>query len=116
VIVLGLFRGNDGILRRRPSPYSGAKLLAGASAGEVIFYDPSGRLEEAQYNGCVSRPIENQKWEEIVGRFLSLENIFNLGIHKENDRLTICIDGHLQTLQPEHFRWIIPTGTLEGYH
>ena len=116
VIVLGLFRGNDGILRRRPSPYSGAKLLAGASAGEVTFYDPSGRLEEAQYNGCVLRPIENQKWEGIIDRLCDLENIFNLGIHKENDRLTICIDGHLQTLQPKHFRWIIPTGTLEGYH
>ena len=116
VIMLGLFRGYDGILHRMLSPYSGAKILAGASAGEAIFYDPSRRLEEAQYKGCVLRPIDNQKWREIVDRLLRLENIFDLGISQKNNHLTVHIDGHLQTITPEDFRWILPTGELEGYH
>jgi glutamate synthase domain-containing protein 2/FAD/FMN-containing dehydrogenase/glutamate synthase domain-containing protein 3/ferredoxin len=116
VIVLGLFRGSDGILRRMPSPYSGAKILAGASAGEAIFYDPSGRLEEAQYKGCVLRPIDDKKWREIVDRLMKLENIFALGFSRENSHLTVKIDGHLQTITPENFRWILPKGELEGYH
>ncbi len=116
VIVLGLFRGNDGILHQMPSPYSGAKILAGASAGEAIFYDPSGRLEEPQYKGCVLRPIDDKKWREIVDRLLHLGSIFDLGISQENNHLTIPIDGHLQTIIPEDFRWILPIGELEGYH
>ena len=116
VIMLGLFRGYDGILRRMPSPYSGAKILAGASAGEVIFYDPEKRLEEAQYKGCVSQPIDDKKWEEIVNRLMKLEDIFALGFSRENNHLTVKIDGQLQNLTPEPFRWIVPTGELEGYH
>jgi glutamate synthase domain-containing protein 3 len=116
VIMLGLFRGYDGILRRMPSPYSGAKILAGASAGEAIFYDPKKRLEEAQYKGCESQPIDDKKWKEIMGRLMKLENIFALGFSRENNHLTVKIDGHLQTITPENFRWILPKGELEGYH
>ncbi len=116
VIMLGLYRGVDGILHRRPSPYSGAKILAGASAGEAIFYDPSGRLEEGQYKGCESKPIDEKKWQEIVNRIMKLEDIFGLGFSKENRHLIARIDGDLQTLTPENFRWILPKGELEGYH
>jgi hypothetical protein len=98
------------------SPYRGAKILAGASAGEAIFYDPSRRLEEAQYKGCSVHAIDDQKWKEIANRLLSLETIFGLGLSKENGHLNIRIDGHLETLSPEQFRWIIPRGELEGYH
>jgi glutamate synthase domain-containing protein 2/FAD/FMN-containing dehydrogenase/glutamate synthase domain-containing protein 3/ferredoxin len=116
VIMLGLFRGSDGILRRMPSPYSGAKILAGASAGEAIFYDPSGRLEEAQYKGCVSQPIDDKKWQEIIDRLMILDDIFALGFSRQNNHLTVKIDGRLETITPENFRWIIPKGELEGYH
>jgi glutamate synthase domain-containing protein 3 len=116
VIMLGLFRGYDGILRRMPSPYSGAKILAGASAGEAIFYDPDHRLEKAQYKGCATKPIDHKKWEEIVGRLIKLENMFALGFSRENSHLVLPIDRDLQTLTPENFRWILPTGELEGYH
>jgi glutamate synthase domain-containing protein 2/FAD/FMN-containing dehydrogenase/glutamate synthase domain-containing protein 3/glutamate synthase domain-containing protein 1/ferredoxin len=116
VVMLGLFRGYDGILRRMDSPYKGGKILAGASAGEVVFFDPRGKLEEAQYKSCLVHPIDHKKWEEIMGRLLSLEKIFGLGISKENDHLTAMMDGHLQTLTPESFRWILPKGELEGYH
>jgi glutamate synthase domain-containing protein 2/FAD/FMN-containing dehydrogenase/ferredoxin/glutamate synthase domain-containing protein 3 len=116
VLMLGLFRGYDGMLRRMDSPYRGAKILAGASAGEAIFYDPSRRLEEAQYKGCSVHAIDDQKWKEIANRLLSLETIFGLGLSKENGHLNIRIDGHLETLSPEQFRWIIPRGELEGYH
>ncbi len=116
VVMLGLFRGNDGILRQMDSPYSGAKILAGASAGEAIFYDPSRRVEEAQYKGCLLRPMDGKKWEEVIGRLIKLEKIFSLGLSRKNSHLTLHIDGHLQTLTPEDFRWILPTGELEGYH
>jgi hypothetical protein len=99
-----------------PSPYSGAKILAGASAGEAIFYDPSDRLEEAQYKGCVSQPIDDKKWQEIMDRLMKLENIFALGFSRKNSHLTLTIDGCLQTITPENFQWILPTGELEGYH
>ena len=116
VLMLGLFRGYDGILHRMESPYKGAKILAGASAGEAIFNDPNHKLEEAQYKGCTVQPIDNQKWKEIVDRLMNLDNIFGLGISKENNHVTIRIDGNLETMAPEHFRWIIPKGELEGYH
>ncbi|MFB3884196.1 MAG: glutamate synthase-related protein [Thermodesulfobacteriota bacterium] len=116
VIMLGLFRGSDGILRQMESPYSGAKILAGASAGEAIFYDPRKRLEEAQYRGCVAQPIDDKKWEEIVSRLMKLENIFALGFSRENSHLAVKIGGHPRTIKPEDFRWIIPKGELEGYH
>ena len=98
------------------SPYSGGKILAGASAGEIVFYDPKGRLDEAQYKSCVSQPIDDKKWEEIMGRLMNIEKIFSLGISRKNGHLAAMIDGHLQTLTPENFLWILPKGELEGYH
>jgi hypothetical protein len=116
LIMLGLFRGYDGVLRRMDSPYSGAKILAGASSGEAIFYDPGKRLEEAQYKSCVAKPIDGKKWEEVMARLMKLENIFALGFSRDNNHLTAKIDGNLTTITPEDFRWIIPKGELEGYH
>lgn len=116
VLMLGLFRDYDGILRRMASPYKGAKILAGASAGEALFYDPNGRLEEAQYKGCSVHPIDDKKWEEIVDRLLKLEKIFGLGLSRDNGQVTFRIDGRLETMTPEHFLWAIPKGELEGYH
>jgi glutamate synthase domain-containing protein 3 len=116
VIMLGLFWGNDGILHQMDSPYKGGKILAGASAGEILFYDPKSRLEEAQYRSCMVKPIDPKKWEEVVGRLMNLEKIFGLSLSRENNHLTAMIDGHLQTLSPESFRWILPKGELEGYH
>jgi glutamate synthase domain-containing protein 1/glutamate synthase domain-containing protein 3 len=116
VMMLGLFWGTDGILHRMDSPYSGGKILAGASAGEVIFFDPERRLNEAQYKSCISQPIDNQKWGEIMGRLINLEEIFSLGISRKNGYLNVVIDGHLHALTPENFLWILPKGELEGYH
>ncbi|HSB05461.1 MAG TPA: hypothetical protein VLK23_09710, partial [Thermodesulfobacteriota bacterium] len=116
VMMLGLFRDHDGILHRRPTPYGGAKILAGASAGEVIFYDPNRKLEEAQYKGCAIKPIDDKNWEGLVTRLLQLEKIFGLGIDKENSHLTIRIDGKVEPLTPEQFLWLVPMGGLEGYH
>jgi glutamate synthase domain-containing protein 3 len=116
VIMLGLYWGTDGILHRMDSPYKGGKILAGASAGEIVFYDPMGRLDEAQYKSCLVQAIDQKKWEEIVNRLMNLERIFGLGISRENNHLTAMIAGHLQTLTPESFRWILPKGELEGYH
>jgi glutamate synthase domain-containing protein 3 len=116
VIMLGLSWGNDGVLHQMDSPYSGGKILAGASAGEIVFYDPKGRLDEAQYKSCVSQPVNDKKWEEIMDRLINLEKIFSLGISRKNGHLAAMIDGHLQALTPENFLWILPKGELEGYH
>jgi len=116
VIMLGLFRSSDGALRRMDSPYRGAKILAGASAGEVIFYDPAGRLAEAQYRSSAVKPVDGAKWSEIMGRLIHLEKIFSLGISRENGHLTVCIDRQPKTMRPEDFKWIRPKGELEGYH
>ncbi len=116
VIVLGLYRGNDGILHRMESPYLGAKILAGASAGEVIFYDSMRRLEEAQHRSGRVDPIHQNKWEEIMNRLMSLEKIFGLGILRENNHLTVSIDRQRENMTPEDFKWIVPKGELAGYH
>jgi glutamate synthase domain-containing protein 2/FAD/FMN-containing dehydrogenase/glutamate synthase domain-containing protein 3/ferredoxin len=116
VIMLGLYRGNDGTLRRMDSPYKGAKILAGASAGEILFYDPKGRLEEGQYKSCTVQTIGGKKWGEIMDRLMKLEQIFGLGLSSENGHLTALIDGQMQKITPQSFRWILPKGELEGYH
>ncbi len=116
IIMLGLFRSYDGRLRQMDSPYTGAKILAGASAGEVIFYDPKQRLEEGQYKSCAVRPIDNRKWEEVIARLMKLEDVFGLGFFRQNNHLTASIDGKRITITPESFRWILPKGELEGYH
>jgi glutamate synthase domain-containing protein 2/FAD/FMN-containing dehydrogenase/ferredoxin len=116
VILLGLYRQPDGTLHTLESPYGGAKILAGASAGEVIFFDPHGRLAEAQYQGSKAHPVDEKKWGEISGRLLKLEGIFGLGLRPEEDRLILDVDGERRTLLPENFKWILPTGSLEGYH
>jgi hypothetical protein len=116
VILLGLSWGNDGLLHRMDSPYKGGKILAGASAGEIIFFDPERKLAEAQYRSCHDQPIDQKKWEEVLARLMNLEEIFGLGFSRKNGHLTAIIDGELQTLTPESFRWIRPKGELEGYH
>jgi hypothetical protein len=98
------------------SPYTGAKILAGASAGEAIFYDPKERLDEGQYKSCAVQTIDDKKWEEIMGRLMKLEDIFSLGFSRQNSHLTARIDGEIRTIRPESFRWILPKGELEGYH
>jgi len=116
VMMLGLSWRNDGTLHRMDSPYKGGKILAGASAGEIVFYDPKGRLDEAQYKSCMVKTIDDKKWEEIMERLINLEKIFSLGFSRGNRHLTVPIDGELQNITPESFRWILPKGELEGYH
>ena len=79
-------------------------------------FDPDRKLEKAQHHGCNVKPIDDKKWEDIARRLRHLEKIFALGIGKENSHLTIRIDGKTEPLTPEQFLWVIPTGSLEGYH
>jgi glutamate synthase domain-containing protein 2/FAD/FMN-containing dehydrogenase/ferredoxin/glutamate synthase domain-containing protein 3 len=116
IMMLGLFRDHAGNIHRKPSPYVGGKILAGASAGETLFYDPIRAIKKAQHHGCNVKPVDDKKWEDIVRRLLHLEKIFALGIGKENSHLTLRIDGKTEPLTPEQFLWVIPTGSLEGYH
>ena len=116
VMMLGLFRTHDGLLRRMDSPYRGAKILAGASAGEVIFYDPKKKIDKAQHPSCTTQPLDETKWQDITNRLMHLEEIYGLGLAKQNGHLSVRIDGETQTLTPEDFLWILPKGELEGYH
>jgi len=116
ILMLGLYRDAEAIWHRLPSPYQGNKILAGASAGEVIFYDPFGRLEEAQYGGCVVKPIDEKKWKDILGRLMKLEEIFSLGFSRVGDHFVGHMDGGVETIAREHFCWVLPKGVLEGYH
>ena len=85
--MLGLFRDHEGKIHRRPSPYRGGRILAGASAGEALFYDSDRKIEEAQHHGCMVKPVDDKKWEDIARRLLHLEKIFGLDIGKENSHL-----------------------------
>jgi hypothetical protein len=116
VILLGLYRAPDGSLHTLESPYNGGKILAGASAGEVIFFDPRGKLQEAQYRGSKAHPVDEKKWGEISERLLKLEGIFGLGLSREENRFILEVDGRRRIILPEDFKWILPTGSLEGYH
>jgi glutamate synthase domain-containing protein 3 len=116
VLLLGLFREPDGSLHTLESPYSGAKILAGASAGEVIFFDPRGKLQDAQYQGSEARPVDEKKWGEIAERLFKLEGIFGLGLRREGSRLILDVDGQNRILLPGDFKWILPMGSLAGYH
>ncbi len=116
VMMLGLFRDHEGLLRQMATPYRGAKILAGASAGEVLFYDPKKRLEEAQFQSGRLNPIDEKKWDEIMNRLMVLEEIFHLGISRVNHHLGLIIDGEQAEMTPEDFKWIVPKGELEGYH
>ncbi len=116
ILMLGLCRDYNGNLRLMETPYRGAKLLAGASSGEVIFYDPRGMLSEVQYKGCITKPMDASKWEEVMNRLMALEKVFGLGISRENGHLTLPIHGELKAMKTEDFKWILPKGELEGYH
>jgi hypothetical protein len=98
------------------SPYRGAKILAGASAGELIFYDPKKKLDKAQYPSCTTQPLDKTKWQDVTKRLMHLEEIYGLGWVKQNDHLSVRIDGDMQTVTPEDFLWLLPKGELEGYH
>jgi hypothetical protein len=96
--------------------YRGGKILTGASAEETLYYDLNRKLEKAQHHGSNIKPIHVKKWEGIVRRLLYLEKIFALGIGKENSHLTLRVDGKSEPLTPEQSLWVIPTGSLDGYH
>jgi hypothetical protein len=79
-------------------------------------FDPDRKIEKAQYYGCNVKPLDDKTWGYIVRRLHYREKIFALGIGKENSHLTLRIDGKTESLTPEQFLQVIPTGNLEGYH
>ena len=115
VLMLGLYRTPEGQLRRLPSPYRGAKILAGASSGEVILFDPDRKVEEGQFQGCLEGTIDPEKWEDITRRLLRLEELFDLGMER-NGGFKLSVDGGIRELTPQDFRLIRPRVELAGYH
>ena len=82
----------------------------------MSLFDSNRKIEKAQYHGCNVKPVDDKKWEDIIRRLLHLGKIFALGSGKENSHLTLRVDGKTEPLTPEQFLWVIPTGSLEGYH
>jgi hypothetical protein len=92
----------------------GEKILAGASAGEVLFYDPHRKIEKAQFRGCNLKSVDDKKCDDIARRLLHLEKIFALGIGKENSHLTLRINRKTEPLTPEKFLWVIQPAAWKG--
>jgi glutamate synthase domain-containing protein 3/glutamate synthase domain-containing protein 1 len=72
VLVLGLEWDAKGVLRRKYLPFAGNSILAGASAGKVIVYDPDDRLEKEQYTGAVDMGFLSRDWAAVYKNFASL--------------------------------------------
>jgi glutamate synthase domain-containing protein 3/glutamate synthase domain-containing protein 1 len=71
VLMLGLEWDRSGVLRRKYLPFAGNSILAGASAGKVIIYDPDDRIQEQQYEGAVDRGFLSRDW---VAVYRNLQN------------------------------------------
>jgi glutamate synthase domain-containing protein 2/FAD/FMN-containing dehydrogenase/glutamate synthase domain-containing protein 3/glutamate synthase domain-containing protein 1/Fe-S-cluster-containing dehydrogenase component len=92
VLMLGLEWDERGVLRRKYLPFAGNSILAGASAGKVIIYDPDDRVVPTQFANAidvgflsedwiavyrnlanlVSRAFTNEKWSEQIERWRTL--------------------------------------------
>jgi glutamate synthase domain-containing protein 3 len=64
VVVMGLDWNEKGELMRMLRPFPGNSILAGASAGKVILYDPFNQVEPAQYSSSVEIGFLPADWNE----------------------------------------------------
>jgi glutamate synthase domain-containing protein 2/FAD/FMN-containing dehydrogenase/glutamate synthase domain-containing protein 3/glutamate synthase domain-containing protein 1 len=81
IVVMGLDWNEQGELVRMLRPFPGNSILAGASAGKVILYDPFNQVEPAQYSGAVEIGFLPTDWNEkfahlqklVTARFTAAE-------------------------------------------
>jgi hypothetical protein len=64
IVVMGLDWNEKGELVRMLRPFPGNSILAGASAGKVILYDPFNQIEPAQYPSAVEIGFLTVDWNE----------------------------------------------------
>jgi hypothetical protein len=64
IVVMGLDWNEQGELVRMLRPFPGNSILAGASAGKVILYDPFNQVEPAQYPSAVEIGFLPADWNE----------------------------------------------------
>jgi glutamate synthase domain-containing protein 3/glutamate synthase domain-containing protein 1 len=64
IVVMGLDWNEQGELVRMLRPFPGNSILAGASAGKVILYDPFNQVEPAQYPNAVEIGFLPADWNE----------------------------------------------------
>jgi glutamate synthase domain-containing protein 3 len=64
IVVMGLDWNEQGELVRMLRPFPGNSILAGASAGKVILYDPCNQVEPAQYPSAVEIGFLPVDWNE----------------------------------------------------
>jgi glutamate synthase domain-containing protein 2/FAD/FMN-containing dehydrogenase/glutamate synthase domain-containing protein 3/glutamate synthase domain-containing protein 1 len=64
VVVMGLDWNEQGELVRMLRPFPGNSILAGASAGKVIIYDPFNQIHPAQYPGAAEIGFLPADWHE----------------------------------------------------
>jgi len=72
VVVMGLDWNEKGELVRMLRPFPGNSILAGASAGKVILYDPFNQVEPAQYPSAVESGFLPADWNE---KFVHLQKL-----------------------------------------
>jgi glutamate synthase domain-containing protein 2/FAD/FMN-containing dehydrogenase/glutamate synthase domain-containing protein 3/glutamate synthase domain-containing protein 1 len=72
IVVMGLDWNEQGGLVRMLRPFPGNSILAGASAGKVILYDPFKQVEPAQYPGAVEIGFLPADWNE---KFMHLQKL-----------------------------------------
>ena len=71
-VMLGLEWDESGVLRRKYLPFTGNSLLAGASAGKVIIYDPDNRVATEQFQDAIDIGFLPADWTAVYNKFQNL--------------------------------------------
>jgi glutamate synthase domain-containing protein 3 len=80
VLMLGLEWDEQGVLRRKYLPFAGNSILAGASAGKVIIYDPDDRVSPTQFANALDVGFLSEDW---VAVYRNLANLVSRSFTKE---------------------------------
>ncbi len=72
VLMLGLEWDEQGVLRRKYLPFAGNSILAGASAGKVIIYDPDDRITKAQFANALDVGFLSEDWVAVYRNLANL--------------------------------------------
>jgi len=72
VLTLGLEWDEQGVLRRKYLPFAGNSILAGASAGKVVIYDPDDRITKTQFANALDVGFLSEDWVAVYRNLANL--------------------------------------------
>lgn len=72
VLMLGLEWDEQGVLRRKYLPFAGNSILAGASSGKVIIYDPDDRITQTQFANAIDVGFLSEDWVAVYRNLANL--------------------------------------------